>query len=44
MKKELYFLRYSISKCRDFSRIFLNFFDTFQILSIFTKMSLRFLK
>ena len=25
-KKELYFVRYSISKFRDFSRIFLEFF------------------
>ena len=31
MKKKLYFVRYLISKCRDFSRIFLNFLETFQI-------------
>ena len=30
-KKELYFVRYSISKFRDFSGIFLNFLGTFQI-------------
>ena len=28
-KKELYFVRYLISKFRDFSRIFLNFLGTF---------------
>ena len=28
-KKELYFMRYSISKFRDFSVIFLNFLGTF---------------
>ena len=44
MKKELYFVRYSISKFMDFSGIFLNFLRTFQILSIFTKMLLRFFK
>ena len=33
-------MRYSISKFTDFSGIFLNFLGTFQILSIFTKMSL----
>ena len=44
MKKELYFVRYSVSKFRDFSGIVLNFLGTFQILSIFTKMTLRFLK
>ena len=37
-------MRYSISKFSDFSGIFLNFFSDFQILSIFAKMPLRFLK
>ena len=41
-------MRYSISKFRDFSRIFLEFFlnflGSFLILSIFTKMSLQFFK
>ena len=47
-KQELYFLRYSISKFRDFSRIFLEFFinflGTFPILSIIMKMPLQFLR
>ena len=29
LKKELYFMRYSISKHKDFSRIFFNFFRDF---------------
>ena len=31
LKKGLYFVKYSISKLRDFSGIFLNFLGTFQI-------------
>ena len=48
MKKGVYFVRYSISKFWDFFKKFiefyLNFLRTFLILSIFTKMPLRFLK
>ena len=47
-RKELHFVRYSISKFKNFSGIFLEFFvnfvGTFSILSIFTKMPLLFLK
>ena len=39
-KKELYFVRYLISQFRDFSGIFLKFYDLFLILSIFTKIPL----
>ena len=35
-------MRYSISKFRDFSRIFSNFLGTFQIFSIFMKIPFRF--
>ena len=45
IKKVLYFLRYSISKFRDFSGIFFEFLGTFQFFfSIFTKMPPQFFK
>ena len=40
MEKELYFMRYYISKFMDFSRIFLIFLGTFMIFIIFIKMLL----